>query len=91
MVTQLKVSISATPSNDQPVIISCSDPYIKISNPMFNFNVGNTDNVYVEIESTEDGVIATRESIITVQSLDAIKTIKLISIDDKVNTDRRLT
>ena len=85
--TQLKISISSTPANDQPVIISCSDPYIKISNPMFNFNVGNTDDVYVEFESTEDGVITTRESIITVQSLDAIKTIKLISIDDEVDTE----
>lgn len=84
---QLKVSISTTPANDQPVVISCSDPYIKISNPMFNFNIGNTDDVYVEFESTEDGIIATRESVITVQSLDAVKTIKLISIDDEVDTE----
>lgn len=85
--TQLKVSISTTPSNDQPVIVSCSDPYIKISNPMFNFNVGNTDDVYVEIESTEDGVITSRESTISVQSLNTVKTIKLISIDDEINTE----
>lgn len=88
--TQLKISVSETPANDQPVIISCSDPYIKISNPMFNFNVGNTNDVYVEFESTEDGVIATRESIITVQSLDAIKTIKLISIDDEIDTEGQI-
>ena len=83
--TQLSISINNTPQNNQPVIISSTDPYLNISNKMFNFNVGNTDPVTIEFEATEDGIIQSREGTITVQSLDTIKTMKIITIDDIVD------